>query len=275
MRIILIILLFIQVKTFAQTSETKIFPSDLNIQPFTANFLEPKLGFMFEQNKNELRLNIGNSVDILQKEISGNITFSIGADLFTYTLLRGEKDFHFPVDAVDYLFGLNAGIKKEFGENEIGMRFRLSHISAHFVDGHFDWETNYWRDSLNPKVYSREFIEIIPYYSLNKFRIYGGATYLYHVDPENAGKFIYHLGFDKFFENLFYENLHPFVAYDLRFQKIEKYRANNTIQAGIKYGKAQGRGISIHFEYFNGKNIHGEYFGLNEEYSAIGINLDL
>ena len=78
--------------------------------------------------------------------------------MFTYTLLRGETDFHFPVDAVDYLFGVNFGYKNNFEKNkEFGARLRISHISAHFVDGHFDGSTGNWRDGQIPRVFSREF----------------------------------------------------------------------------------------------------------------------
>jgi hypothetical protein len=272
-----IVLLFVLLTTnaFAQNN-LELFPDDLTVQPFTANILEPKLGFLFQLGKNELRLDIGNSIDILRYKNCCDETFSFGADLFTYTLLRGESDFHFPVDAVDYLFGINFGYKKELdSENEYGARLRISHISAHFVDGHYDGNAQQWRDNLNPHVYSREFAEFIPYYKINSLRAYVGFTYLFHVTPSSIKKDNYQVGFDYFFEDLISQNLTPFVAYDYKLIHLDNYSDNHSVSAGIKFGKPNGKGLSLSLNYFSGKNIHGEYFDYNEEYTALSINLDL
>ena len=97
--------------SFAQW-KPELFPSDLNIQPFTANILEPKAGFLFSMDNNKLRLDISTSRDIVKWFDDGE-TISIGADLFTFTRLRSTDNFKFPVETIDYLFGLNAGYKKQ------------------------------------------------------------------------------------------------------------------------------------------------------------------
>ncbi|MCX7798672.1 MAG: DUF1207 domain-containing protein [Melioribacter sp.] len=267
-------IIIVPIQLFSQ-KKIEFFPDNLNIQPFTANILEPKLGFLFHISKNELRLDIGNSLDILKYSNDKEI-YSFGADLFTYTLLRSEKNFHFPVDAVDYLFGINLGYKKNIGQNQIGLRARISHISAHFADGHFDVSKNQWRDNLNPRVYSREFIELMPFYSINSLRVYGGITYIFHVDPSSIKKDNYQLGFDYFLTKYFGKNITPFIAYDLKIIHINKYIANHSFSTGLKFGgKPQSKGLSIYLNYYSGKNIHGEYFDINKNYFAIGINLDL
>lgn len=273
--ILLFFLIFqLSSKVYSQNS-VEFFPAGLNIQPFTANIIEPKLGVMFQLNKNDLRLDIGNSMDIV-KFGDKNKALSFGADFFTFTLLRGETDFHFPVDAVDYLFGVNFGYKRTIDEsNNYGIRVRFSHISAHFADGHYDGNINGWRDNLKPRVFSREFFELLPFYKYNNLRFYGGLTYIYHVDPTYIGKYNFHAGFDYFHDNFIISGIHPFVGYDLRAIKITKYSVNNSISAGLKFGYIKGRGISVYYSYFNGNNIHGEYFNFREKYSAIGINLDL
>lgn len=268
-----ILIFFISLNLYSQ--KTEIFPGGLNIKPFTANQLEPKLGFLFHLPENELRLDIGNSIDILHYQPNDNEKLSIGADLFTYTLLRGEKDFHFPVDAVDYLFGISGSYKVVNDNTQYGARLRISHISAHFVDGHFDGSKGQWRDGLNPRVYSREFIELIPFYKIDLIRIYAGFTYLFHVSPDYIGKDSYQVGFDYFAEEIISNSFTPFVAYDFKLVNIEKYSANHSFSAGIKFGKPDSRGISLYFNFYAGKSIHGEYFDINKTYSAIGINLDL
>jgi hypothetical protein len=266
------LLVFISIGISAQ--QTSWFPEGLNIQPFTANFLEPKAGFSYLLSKSELRLDIGTSKDIFL--ITDNDkSLSLGADFFTYTRLRGEKEFHFPVDAIDYLFGINAGYRIITSDFEFGARFRLSHISAHFVDGHFDTKSLSWRDGRQPRVYSREFFEFFPYIRKDGLRAYLGLTYLFNSSPSIFGKGIYQIGFDYYLIDLFSDFITPFAAYDLKVIKIDKYSGSNIFSIGFKFGKFNSKGFSLIFSYFSGKSIHGEYFDVNEKYSTFGFNMDL
>lgn len=275
MRLILIIFFIINFSSniFSQCSEIW-FPSELNIQPFTANFIEPKAGFSYLLGEKEIRLDIGTTSDIYHFK-NNNKIFSFGADLFTYTRLRGESEFHFPVDAIDYLFGINAGYKIIDHKNEYGFRFRLSHISAHFVDGHFDNSIKDWRDGKFPRVYSREFIELFPFYRINDFRVYLGLTFLFHTTHKNVGKGIYQAGFDYYITNFSNKIFTPFIAYDFKLNNIDKFFGNNIFCAGIKFGNFKEKGFSIIFSYFSGKSIHGQYFDENENYTTFGFNMDL
>ena len=255
------------------SSHSEWFPAGIHIQPFTANFLEPRARTSFMIGKNELRLDIGATADLFHYK-KGNKTLSFGSDLFTYTRLRGEKDFHFPVETIDYLFGINAGYKVIVNDKEYGFRLRISHISAHYVDGHYDYSINYWRNYITPRVYSREFVELFPFYRINSLRIYAGLTYLFHVNPDRVGKGIYQLGFDYFLTSLS-DFFSPFIAYDFKVGKIEKFYGNNIISAGLKFGNYNSKGISVMFSYYSGKSVHGELFDLNENYFSFGINTDL
>ena len=153
MRTFRFILLFLVITPFVKSqTENQWFPSGLNVQPFTANFLEPRAGFSYMLGKNQIRLDIGTSTDIYLHKYQ-NRYFSLGADLFTYTRLRGENDFKFPVETIDYLFGINSTFKITNADKEIGVRVRLSHISAHLVDGSFDSQNMIWRDNKKMEVF--------------------------------------------------------------------------------------------------------------------------
>ncbi len=167
--IILVLISFIKINSFAQTTN-EWFPADLNIQPFVAHFLEPKTGFQYLFEIEKVRIDIGTSQDIIHWKQDYQ-TFSFGADFFTYTRARSESDFKFPVETIDYLFGINGGYKYKTEKKEWGARLRFSHISAHLVDGYYDSETQTWLDNRQPFVYSREFFELIGYY-----KIYGVQT---------------------------------------------------------------------------------------------------
>jgi hypothetical protein len=270
--VILIVPFVNRAQTFAET-EYEFFPNDLTIHPFTANQLEPRLGFIFKMNSNQLWLNIGNSMDLIRIKHDSEI-FSIGADLFTWTLLKQEDNFRFPVDAVDYMFGLNFGFKTAVHNYSFGARIRLSHISAHFVDGHYDAVQQQWKDGMNPRVFSREFVEVLGFYSFYNLRIYVGGTYLYHVDPPVVGKATLQTGLEYYMKDALTYNLSPYISADGTL-RIKDNKRNFTLNAGIKFGKIEGRGLKLFYQYYTGYDINGEYFDIRREYSALGINLDL
>ena len=271
----LIILTLILLTNFnhAQTKE-EWFPSKLNIQPFTANLLEARSGANYLLSQKKLRLDIGSSQDIYRIE-SGNSVLSFGADIFTFTRLRSENNFRFPVETIDYFFGVNSGYKIIKDNVQYGFRFRLSHISAHLVDGRYDGASNTWRENLIPFVYSREFVELFPFYKIDSFRMYAGLTYLFHVIPNTIGKGIYQIGLDYYLPSLISKNISPFFADDFKISRIDKFFGNNIFKAGIKFGKYDSNGFSIVFGYYSGKSIHGLFYYLSEHYATIGINIDL
>jgi hypothetical protein len=275
MRFILVasMLFIIKINSFAQTT-TDWFPADLNIQPFTANFLEPKTGFQYLFNLEKVRIDIGTSHDITHW-IYEDKSFSFGADFFTYTRARSEKNFKFPVETVDYLFGVNGGYKSKSEKSEWGARLRFSHISAHLVDGYYDTETESWMSGREPFVYSKEFFELIGYYKIYDLRVYLGITYNIHIVPDENKKEIFQIGFD-YYPNLLATTVFtPFIAYDFKLTGIEEYSGNNIISAGIKFGNPESRGFSILASYFSGKSVHGEFYDISESYATIGINLDI
>ena len=269
--ILLFLVIIFSTNSFPQ-HKLNWFPAGTNIQPFTANFLEPRAGFAFEAGGKKIRLDISRSTDILRME-NDNSVLSFGIDLFTFTRLRSESEFHFPVETIDYLFGLNSGYKITDRKSEYGFRFRLSHISAHFVDGQYDYKINFWRNGRTAVVYTREFIELFPFYRYESLRLYAGLTYLFHRKPVDVGRGIYQAGFDYFYTK--FDNIYPYVAYDFKLEKINKFSGSNIITAGIKFGNYKSRGLSLAITYFAGKSIHGEYYDLNESYTTIGFNLDL
>ena len=266
-----ILFILCSVTIFSQ-SQLTWFPSDINLRQFTANFLEPRAGFAFETGGSKIRLDIGRSQDILQIR-NDNSVLSFGADLFTFTRLRAESEFHFPVETIDYLFGINSVYKIKDQTREYGFRFRLSHISAHLVDGQYDSKINFWRNYRSAFTYTREFIELFPFYSYRSLRVYGGVTFLFHRKPFDVGRGVYQAGFDYYYTG--FKNIYPYVAYDFKLEEINKFSGSNIITAGIKFGDYESRGLNLAVTYFAGKSIHGEFYDVNESYATIGFNLDL
>ena len=271
-----LVVAFIIISNIFLYSQTEIewFPANLNIQPFTAHFLEPKAGFQYLFELEKVRIDIGTSHDIIHWNVE-NKSFSFGADFFTYTRARSEDNFKFPVETIDYLFGINASYKFKTGGTEWGARLRFSHISAHLVDGYYDSKTQNWLNDYQPFVYSREFFELIAYYKVYDVRVYGGITYNIHIVPAEIKKGIVQAGFDYYPSQFQMELFSPFLAYDFTLTAISKYSGNNIISAGIKFGEPESRGFSILASYFSGKSVHGEFYDINENYFTLGINLDI
>lgn len=273
MKKLFILLISLYLSVFGQSTE--FFPSDMNVHHFKANFLEARMGTAFELNQNNLRLDIGNSREIIHWKKSPHEIFGLGADFFTFTKLRGEKDFHFPVDAVDYLFGINFTYKKSEAKSSLGGRLRLSHISAHFVDGHFNGTSGSWRDGRNPIVYSREFFELLGFYSFQDYRFYAGGTYLFHTTPENIGKSILQFGSDGYPLEIIKDMLYVFYGVDFKFFSQQNSESQTEVALGVKFGKKYSPGKTLYFKYFNGTSIHGEYFDVKENHFSFVFNIEI
>jgi hypothetical protein len=243
----------------------------LQFSPLAAHTFEPRLGLIWHADDNRLRLDIGNSVDLVQYLFDApQRRIAIGSDFFTYTLLSGEKNFHFPVDAVDYLFGFNASYVDTMQDGIFSTRLRLSHISAHFVDGHFDGGTGVWKDGLNPRVYSREFLELTcAYEPVSAVRGYIGFMYLWHVDPTTLPTTLAYAGAE--YHQPITDVLDGYAAYQFT---VTGVRPRHEFQTGMKLGQWNGRGTKFFFLYHRGNSIHGEYHDRPDEYSGLGFNID-
>lgn len=271
--LILIVITVLKLNSLAQTT-IEWFPANLNVQPFTAHFLEPKAGFQYLFDLEKVRIDIGTSHDIIHWKAVDE-SFSFGADFFTYTRARSENNFKFPVETVDYLFGVNGSYKKKNDDSEWGARLRFSHISAHLVDGYYASESENWLNEREPFVYSREFFELIAYYKIYGIRVYSGVTYNIHIVPDEIKKGMLQVGLDYYVTQIQTSVFVPFIAYDFKMTGIDEYTGNNIISAGIKFGQPESRGFSILASYFSGKSVHGEFYDINESYVTIGINLDI
>jgi Protein of unknown function (DUF1207) len=249
----------------------------LLFKPLVANTYEPRDGILAEIGKNRLRLDIGNSTDLIQYRFAEDSSLlTMGSDFFTYTLLRGEQNFHFPVDASDYFFGINFSYKKALSIGIASSRLRISHISSHFVDGHYDNTVGAWKDSRPPVVYSREFLDGVvalePSSSNKDARVYIGATYLFHVDPRNLARFMADAGLE--YHSKVWSNVYTYFAYQATVLKVLETSVRHNIQVGEKIGEWEGRGLNLYASYFSGYSIHGEYFNVKDNYFALGFLID-
>ncbi len=271
MRKIGYLLLLFSSSLFCNDSGFEFYSGSLLFKPFVANTFEPRVGLIWRTNDKNLRLDIGNSIDLLQYKFQEEKRLlTIGFDFFTYTRLHGEKNFHFPVDAVDYLFGIHSNYIDSTSHGIWSARLRLSHISAHFVDGHFDGTLQKWKNDLSPRVYSKEFFDLgIAYEPNTNWRAYCGAAYVWHSDPTTLPKYAIYAGAENHFSLL--KIFYPYIAYQFTVGGIIP---RHEFQSGIKIGNWYGRGTQFFFRCYKGNSIHGEYYDREDNYSSIGFTID-
>ncbi len=256
--------------------EVRFVPSGRLFRPLMANTFEARVGAMIVISQHQFRLDIGNSIDLLGLTINtaqGKQEFTVGADFFTYTLLRTEQGFHFPVDAIDYLFGVNLNYFRPLGSSMLGARLRVSHISAHFVDGHYDGSVAGWRDR-NPQVYSREFFDLVLSYETSLVRYYVGANYLTHVDPSWLPPAAFQAGAEFTSGDYIHKNMMAYAAIDVKLISIDEYTAVKNLQFGVRLGERNGPALDLFASYFSGYSINGEYYDVKVHYWAFGFLVD-
>ena len=253
-------------------------------KPLLADPTEPRIAVMPWLEKRNLQLDIGSSADLYQ---SKNKDFAAGVDFATWSLLKRGDNFKFPVDAIDYLFGINASWKQpvSFGAlpfDELSGKIRLSHISAHFEDGHYDATAHQWIPSADwngtvPFTYSREFVNLVVALSSPKHRIYGGYQYLYHSLPDGINPHSLQAGVELSTSD------NTYLAADFKMLPIWQPSLNATrgfrgtwnLQAGMRLNSIGLEKVRVACNYFSGMSRHGMYFYRPESYTTIGVLVDL
>lgn len=261
--------------------------------PYAGRY-EARIGGASEPGHEKLRLDIGASIDVLTIRDSTNMSarygatrLSLGADFFTWSRLRSEPNFKFPVEAVDYYFGVNAAIRlaRIAGHAPLisEVRLRAAHVSAHLVDGDPAFgDTSF----AGPAVYSREFFDGM--IAANGERIAGalgafnaalrpylGVVYLIHTVPQAASDATPYAGFDGYFVPS--ESL-PIViqgGYEARLNtELDAAIGEHHARLGLKIGRPYSNGVTLETAWFSGRSIYGQRFGRRESYLSIGFAVD-
>jgi len=255
--------------------------STLNFRPLLAATFEPRVGFQYQLGPRRIRLDIGYSADVWgngefereQGEFSTRSeSVTIGVDAFTYTRLRSETNLKFPVETVDYLFGINSTARRIYAEGRsLSVRVRLSHISAHLADGYADSNGILLQ---RPFVYSREYFDAIVAHEWTtpNIRIYGGGTVLLQVKqlPLPVGRIIPQVGVESCSDR----SETVFAAYDLRIIRIDSTtQPVHSVQVGITMLHHHHVKLVLTGYYYAGYSMHGMFFNQRDEYTALGMQV--
>lgn len=257
-----IVFLLIFIITFSLNAE-------LLFKPFHAHTFEPRIGSFYQFDDDRLRLDIGYSHDIAVFNINDKNNLAIGADFFTYTRLRSEGKFKFPVETSDYFFGLNSSYKTKINDKEFGIRFRIAHISSHLVDG-YTTDGDFIKA---PFTFSREFLDIAAgYYVWNELRIYAGLNYIFSTIPKDVEAITPQIGFD--IHHKLNRKIEFVGGFDHRSVGIDGvFMANNSIEAGINFITSDVAKINLSYIFIDGRSIHGMFYKDFDSFNGVGFRI--
>jgi hypothetical protein len=224
---------------------------------------------MVQFGEADLRLDIGASLDLLEplaRDTSGE-WLTVGADFMTYTRLRSEGNFKFPVETVDYWFGLNT--KWQVPSSPLHARLRIAHISSHLVDGLADSTATI---SPKPFVYSREFAEVLIGWHLGSLRPYAGFTAMWASQPKTPERFWPQAGIDAVIDLGSAWSVR--AGYDWKLIGIDgAWAPQHAAQAGLAYTPWKGRGLALNLYGYDGRSMHGMFYTSFDSYIGLGLQI--
>ena len=269
----------------ATMAESVIKPSfDTLFEPLLADPMYPHIAVAGKLDRKEVQLDIGAPVDLYQNR---DRNFAVGVDFGTWSLLKRNNDFKFPVDAIDYLFGVNATWKRKFDDsvlpfNTMTTKLRVSHISAHFEDGHTDASGAWLTPEEAPQgkipfTYSREFVNLTTALSSPAGKVYLGYQYMFHTIPGEINRHSVQAGAEVGLP------AYSYVAADFKLlpvwdnvkQKTDAFRGTWNLQAGMRLKSIGLDQVRVACNYFSGISRQGMYLNKAEHYTSLGMIVDL
>ncbi len=278
---VLILLLFFSTAVNAQ-AKFEFLPLHTNFQPIRGNNQEARMGINFFPSDSHMKVDIGNSTDVLGVEID-KMYLSVGAEFMAYAYVTSYKGYRLQIDAIDGFFGGNVTSRITTGSTGTHyIRFRFIHNSAHLVDGHYDLSADNWIDSETPIPYTRDFAELTyaPVFSLNSvsLRPYIMASQSLRRRPEELRRLSAASGFEMRdsapIDRFLNKEINLFTAFHFFTAGLPEYTLSFSSQFGVKFGDWDSKGISFFISYYRGNNMFSEYYSRRIERFGVGFNFD-
>jgi len=283
--IITIAVLFVFPTTlFSQDNYNFIFlPGGLNFMPLKANNQEARLGILYYTSTTNLKVDIGNTVDLLSFESGDSKTrITAGIEFMTYAFSKSYAGKRLQISAVDGFFGGGFSYSTQFEKSKLLARFRIIHNSAHLVDGSYDTDKDVWIDGKEPIPFTKDFGEITVAHQLQfenyLLKYYGGLSYAALVRPDELKKYNFHVGFEAAAANIlgkvFDHDANLFLADHFFLDGTAKYSGSNQLMAGMKFGGWDKKGIVIYASYYSGRDMFSSYYDRKISKFGVGFSID-
>jgi hypothetical protein len=270
MKTALLILLTVLASRQLPAQELVLLPRGLNFSPLRSNLQEPRIGLLKSTDAGEMRVDIGNTIDLISVR-GERLVVASGIDFFTYALVNGSDGLRLQIDAVDGFFGGNvsASYRCDSSDSRWLARLRLLHQSAHLVDG----------SSSIPVPYTRDFGELVVARQLGgTVRTYAGLSYATLVRPGEIERLAYLAGIeiadDRILGAVAGEPLNLYVAYTAAASGTPAYALSHTLQAGVKLGRFFEKGPAVFAEWYSGRHMLAEYYNQRLSFIGVGFAVD-
>ncbi len=258
-------------------------PGGILVPPFTANYQEPRVGVRKDIATSHLKLDIGSTLDLVEYTISSEKSkrLRMGIDFFTYALSTSAEGHRLQIDAVDGFFGGHVSYRAASDDAAFSLRLRVMHLSAHFIDGHFDNSTGTWKNGMAPIPFTKDFGELIAAYECRwtslTLMMYSGFSYATLIRPENIRRFSTIHGIEAHATSgtAFAKPFNVFVADNLSFVGIPSYIGTNNLEFGVKFGEWSGSGVRLYASYYSGLTVYSQYYNIREENWGVGLTFDV
>ena len=258
-----------------------LIPPGLHVAPLRGNLEEPRIGVFKFLDAAQMKVDIGNSIDVFGYDIpASGVRFTAGIDFMAYAFTTGAQGLRLQIDAIDGFFGGNISFSKSLSDETLQVRLRVLHHSAHFVDGHYDAAAHSWIDNRDPLPFTRDFGEIVFAYLLQSerttFRAYGGFGYATLIRPAGFRRFTYLAGGEiaRNVGQLLGQDVNLYCVYNISLAGMPAYAASHQIQVGTKLGTFYGKGPSFYLAYYTGSHMFAEYAGDRLATIGAGFTVD-
>ncbi|HPN37458.1 MAG TPA: hypothetical protein PL041_03580 [Melioribacteraceae bacterium] len=282
-KIIFLTIFFVNFCVYAQKN-VNFLPEGLHFKPLIANVYEPRIGVLYFPDDRSLKVDIGNSIDIIEyNNLLPDTKISLGIDFMAYGLASSYEGKRLQIDALDGFFGGNATASVKVNKTlDYKFRFRIIHNSAHLVDGSYNSDKGTWKNNYLPVPYARDFMELTfvkeKNFSKGDYRLYCSPSYSVLIRPEILKRWSFNSGIELYFNNILGEILEKesnmYLAYHFSLIGTPIYNGNNTIIAGVKLGDVYTKGINFYFSYHMGMHYFSEYFSKRLNKFGIGFNVE-
>jgi hypothetical protein len=269
----------------ADTTDSRFsfLPGGTLVPPFTANHEEPRVGLRKQIGSSRLKLDIGSTLDVAEYRPSEYARVRVGVDFFTYALSTSANGLRLQIDAVDGFFGGHISYQSLDHAGAFSLRLRLLHLSAHFIDGHFDNSTNTWKNGVAPIPFTRDFGELSTSYEWQfqtaAVKLYSGFSYATLIRPTEISRFSTIHGFELRTVNWPGTALgRPFAFFaadNLSFVGIPSVVGSNNVEMGMKFGEWSGTGVRLYLSYYSGLTVFSQYYNIREEQWGWGFTFDV
>lgn len=258
-------------------------PAGLHFSPLRANVQEPRIGVFKYFGTANLKVDIGNTIDVFGYSIpSPSLRFTAGIDFMAYAFVTGAQGLRLQIDALDGFFGGNITVSKQEDESRLLLRLRILHLSAHMVDGHYSLRAKQWIDNREPIPFTKDFGELVVANVIENasttVRYYGGISYATLVRPVELERFAFLVGIElsnsEILGSVLSHDASPFIANHFTVSGNPVFTGNNQTQIGIKFGSWNGKGVVLYLAYYTGNSFFSEYFDERVQIVGAGFTVD-